>query len=969
VANDENWFESDEEMLDRNAADDNAALGEKTYEAEETFDSVPITSSADDVTGDRAQLVESDTPGQGAQIKYDNEQEIQIIAPPLGETAVEPTLPDTQLSFATPRLHPITSSTLPTPSPLVHTPVDSTNISQGPSSDIPTSQPQFSHPEITETIDHDDHFIVSSDLYNTGPSGDAELRSIDTQTRGINNQDLEIHSLEVIHDGNSLQSVHEHSSSSKLACIDQFAVLQGNESATFDADEPESTNNDEVDGDDLGFDLTLDGRFGQSDGKSMTAYHSVSEDDAEDDLDASESEGVGDNETSPQIIEVDDRSPDGYRKRSSDAEEAEDDESNIEDRELSDDAEGDENEFISEQSEQSEQSDTGTGYEEESADEDYRETLTSRIPQRIVHPEVIVLDSDSEDEPRVVNAPSSMHRNGASNGIGRLSHHEDENETTSQDIVHVEEDRVTYSDEEEEEEEDEEDEDMMPSEIQAPEYENAGHEHMPTHEVYDLDGTGYAQAEEADEHETPTRDMDEIVFLRGNVESAPRQSDTPKVRLIPSARGDSSSVDNDMMTCEEQEISSLLNFEEMPVEDDDIDVKEEQSPVPEGQPLVQEQFTSSTRILQRLAYRTVSPVPVPTPPSTVNDESQSKYVERTVPVAIDHASSPESEIAEAGVNNSRYRRWIDGSDERPLQDPSLQFTTEEIPVHDLSDGDGDASEKLDEVILVEDHPMRLTETGSHEVNEIVQPDLQVDPTPSIVETTKSRVYATFAMLGEWLDKAVDVIAVAVDVSLAKPSTSKADEYHLKLRVTDISMAGTTVIVDIIQPTEVSLPRVTEGDVVLLSAFQVQTYNGSIELLSSDDSGWVIISPSADQPHVTHSNVTFGERELRYVRLLQSWFREDGAAMTADHMLQLSISQEEKQPSPFSAASSDAGSLESTRSGPVSRPRPRRKRGHRRVTIHELRDGRRYTEFGWLDSDSIHELRDGTVYAHSFDRDR
>lgn len=922
IGNDENWFESDEELLDRDAGDVNEeALAEPTNEAMESADTVPIASFMEDVAGDRVQPIESDAPAQEAQFTYANAQEIETIAPSLGETAVEPSLPDTQLSFTTPRLNPITSSTLPTPSPLVQTPVSTTKVSQGPSSDIPTSQPQLSYPQSTETIDHDYHFKVSSE---------SEFRS----------EHLEIDTLEVVQEGNLLQSVHGQFSSSECTYINDFGAEKG--------DKPESVNGAKGDADGLVVELTRDGRVGQSGGETMSSYDSVFEDGAEADPDGSESEGVVDDETSSQvqIIEVDDTSPGGYRKGNPEAEEAEE-ESDFEERDSSDEAEEEEDEIMSAQSEYS---DTGTGYEEESDGEDHRGILTSRTPARIVHPEVIVLDSDSEDEPPIVNAP---------NDTGSVSHHEDdEDEIASQDIDDMEEDRDAYSDEEEEE-------DIMPSETQTPEYENAGHEHLHAYEVYDLDERGDAQAEERYEHEAPTSDMDEIVSLGGDFGSAPRQSDTSKVR--PNATSNRSSVDGDMTAREEQENNNLLNMEATPDEDNDFDVKEEQSPVPEDQPLSQEQATGSTRITQRLAYRTVSPAPVHTPPSTVNDESQYTYVESTVPTSVDHGSSPESKITEAEISHNRRRRWIDGSDERHLQDSGRQLPKEEHLVHELTDEDDNASEKLDEVILIEDYSIGPTENESHEAAEVEQPDLQFDPLSPIIETPKLPVYATLAMLGERSNEAVDVIAVAVDVSPVGPSATEA--YHMRLRVTDISMAGTTVIVEITQPTEVSLPRVTEGDVVLLHAFQVQNDYNSIELLSSDDSGWAIISPSANQPHATHPNVTFGERERGYVKLLQSWFREDGAAMAADHMLQLSISQEEKQPSPFSAASSDAGSLESTRSGPVSRSRPRRRKSHRRVTIHELRDGRRYTEFGWLDSDSIHELRDGTVYAHSFDRDR
>ncbi|PGH27161.1 hypothetical protein AJ80_01118 [Polytolypa hystricis UAMH7299] len=71
----------------------------------------------------------------------------------------------------------------------------------------------------------------------------------------------------------------------------------------------------------------------------------------------------------------------------------------------------------------------------------------------------------------------------------------------------------------------------------------------------------------------------------------------------------------------------------------------------------------------------------------------------------------------------------------------------------------------------------------------------------------------------------------------------------------------------------------------------------------------------------------------------------------------------------SIASSETGSLQGRRPTNVfqqfARPKKKPKKKHRRrITIHELRDGKRYTEVGSpSDQESIHELRDGTVYTH------
>ena len=93
-------------------------------------------------------------------------------------------------------------------------------------------------------------------------------------------------------------------------------------------------------------------------------------------------------------------------------------------------------------------------------------------------------------------------------------------------------------------------------------------------------------------------------------------------------------------------------------------------------------------------------------------------------------------------------------------------------------------------------------------------------------------------------------------------------------------------------------------------------------------------------------------------------------MVADNQLQasLQIATGSREITPIdSVATSDSGGLDSIgRDGrrDFSRSLRRGRKSHRRITIHELRDGRRYAEVGSpSDRESIHELRDGTVYAN------
>ncbi|KAN0080836.1 hypothetical protein V8E54_004040 [Elaphomyces granulatus] len=226
-------------------------------------------------------------------------------------------------------------------------------------------------------------------------------------------------------------------------------------------------------------------------------------------------------------------------------------------------------------------------------------------------------------------------------------------------------------------------------------------------------------------------------------------------------------------------------------------------------------------------------------------------------------------------------------------------------------------------------------------------------------------------LNDHFNTSVDTISLVVDVSQPLRATSGPRDYYLTLYVTDPSMAGTTLPAQIFRQQKNLLPSAAEGDVILLRNVKVQSFNHSMMLVSTNSSSWAVFCAKHDDVSVNGPPVEYGPEECDYVLSLKTWYDRDGAAMVADHKLQTSIKGDSFEEIPSSsAASSEAGSLEPVSRGvhgrsslPSTRGSRRGKKQNRRVTIHELRDGRRYAE---MSKDSIHELRDGTVYAHSFD---
>jgi hypothetical protein len=155
----------------------------------------------------------------------------------------------------------------------------------------------------------------------------------------------------------------------------------------------------------------------------------------------------------------------------------------------------------------------------------------------------------------------------------------------------------------------------------------------------------------------------------------------------------------------------------------------------------------------------------------------------------------------------------------------------------------------------------------------------------------------------------------------------------------------------------------KGDVVLLRNFLVQSLGHSMALLSKENSSWaVFIQGNIDDVQINGPPIEFDAEEGGRVSGLRKWYQEEGADMIA----------RSRPPSAEGRGSTEANSTGSSESSVGSRGqgnifkkyrRPRQST-RRSITIHTLRDGKRYTEVGsQSDRESIHELRDGTVYAN------
>ena len=231
-------------------------------------------------------------------------------------------------------------------------------------------------------------------------------------------------------------------------------------------------------------------------------------------------------------------------------------------------------------------------------------------------------------------------------------------------------------------------------------------------------------------------------------------------------------------------------------------------------------------------------------------------------------------------------------------------------------------------------------------------------------------FASLATLVDHDNTLTDTISIATEVYPVTRATSGTKDFLLVLQLTDPSMAGTTLQAHIFRPQQEALPSVADGDAILLESFRPQHFHHSVTLVNTDTSSWAVLK-STDGTQVNAPPVDSTSDRMRYATKLHKWYREIGMAMVADNQLQASIGQASREETPESnVAFSDQGSVCSpsrefrSTSSSLSQRSSRRRKSHRRITIHELRDGRMYTEVGSPSGrGSIHELRDGTVYAN------
>lgn len=259
-------------------------------------------------------------------------------------------------------------------------------------------------------------------------------------------------------------------------------------------------------------------------------------------------------------------------------------------------------------------------------------------------------------------------------------------------------------------------------------------------------------------------------------------------------------------------------------------------------------------------------------------------------------------------------------------------------------------------------------------------------------STKLSYYPPLATLVDHVGALTNTISIVHEAFPANQAPSDKGGYLLTAQLTDPSLAGTLLPAQISQPSKGALPNLADGDAILLRNFKVESTDHALKLASTNTSAWTIFPNNPTQTQTTdqdhdhdHPPAEHGNNETAYATKLREWYQVDGAPMVEDRKLQTSIQSEEAveaSPSPprcVSAAMSEPdsygirfctplraarrNSTSSSASARLGRKSCTSSSTPRRVTMHELRNGRRYPgAVSPADKNIVHRLRDGTLYA-------
>jgi len=210
-------------------------------------------------------------------------------------------------------------------------------------------------------------------------------------------------------------------------------------------------------------------------------------------------------------------------------------------------------------------------------------------------------------------------------------------------------------------------------------------------------------------------------------------------------------------------------------------------------------------------------------------------------------------------------------------------------------------------------------------------------------TTPLSYFAPLSTLAQHFNTTIDVFATVVSATKIARSNKGPRDYFETIYITDPSSATSDSVppitaTQIFRPYKIALPLAQTGDVILLRNFKVQTQKQKPMLLSTDASAWAVFR-KGHEVQIRGPEVEFGAEERGFVRGMFEWWG------SLDEEIRAALFE----------------SVPKVK----ERAKAKREKGSARMSVasvHELRDGTKYTDGRAGGMNGLHELRDGTVYA-------
>lgn len=212
--------------------------------------------------------------------------------------------------------------------------------------------------------------------------------------------------------------------------------------------------------------------------------------------------------------------------------------------------------------------------------------------------------------------------------------------------------------------------------------------------------------------------------------------------------------------------------------------------------------------------------------------------------------------------------------------------------------------------------------------------------------TRLSYFAPLSTLAQYFNSTIDVFATVVSATKLARSAKGPRDYFITAYITDPSSATSdavppTTVVQIFRPYKIALPLAQTGDVILLRNFRVQTQKQKPLLLSTESSAWAVFR-KGHEVQIRGPEVEFGAEERGFAKGTMDWWGSlDGKVRAALGESVPKAVERVKGKGKGKAKGSGRASM---------------------ASVHELRDGTKYTDGRADGMNGIHELRDGTVYA-------